>query len=268
MNKPLVRCAVIGNPISHSLSPKIHATFAQQVDINLEYLKVKLEPPQLSGFIEEFFLQGGLGLNVTAPFKTDVIECVSRLSESASVCQSVNTIYRDSAGSLVGDSTDGPGIVIDLKRLTYLPNEPNLSKPINIAIVGAGGASVPVALALLREGCHLTVLNRTASKINNIVKPLSHFGPIKAFDNSLDIPLDGIISATSEFNQELFEPAFERLKSNGFVYDLNYAERAEGLLDYCRERRTTNISDGYGMLLGQAAKSFEIWHGRLPTIEV
>ncbi len=268
MNKPSVRCAVIGNPIRHSLSPKIHASFAQQVGIALEYDKVQLEPSQLEQFIEEFFSQGGTGLNVTAPFKTEVIKCVSSLSESAKICQSVNTIYRDSTGSLVGHSTDGPGILMDLKRLAFLSNQSAQSPKLNIAIVGAGGASIPVALSLLGEGCRLSVLNRTASKIDNMVKRLNLYGSIAPFDECSENLLDGIISATSVFNQALFDSARNRLKSDGFVYDLNYAERAKDLSNYCDQKQITKFSDGYGMLLGQAAKSFEIWHGKLPSIQV
>ena len=268
MNKPLVHCAVIGNPISHSLSPKIHRAFARQIGVNLKYSKVKLEQPQLSQFIQEFFSQGGLGLNVTAPFKADVIECISKLSKAADVCQSVNTVFKNSAGELVGDSTDGPGIIMDLKRLTYLSKRPSQLKKMRIVIIGAGGASIPVALSLLCEGCDLTVLNRTESKVTNIVKRLAAFGSISAFDDSSDEPLDGIISATSVFNKVLFGRAIKRLKPDGFVYDLNYAERAEELRSYCVRAGLTKVSDGYGMLLGQAAKSFEIWHGKLPAIEI
>ena len=131
MSKSLARCAVIGNPISHSLSPKIHKMFAQQAGVNLEYSKIKLDSSQLNHFIQEFFSKGGVGLNVTAPFKSAVIECVSTLSESANVCQSVNTIFRNSSGQLVGDSTDGPGILIDLKRLNFIPKVPEQSEKLN-----------------------------------------------------------------------------------------------------------------------------------------
>ncbi len=268
MNKPLVHCAVIGNPISHSLSPKIHQSFARQTGINLKYSKVKLEQPQLRQFVQEFFSQGGLGLNVTAPFKADVIECLSKLSEAAEVCQSVNTVFKNAAGELVGDSTDGPGIVMDLKRLTYLSKRPSQSKKMKLAIIGAGGASIPVALSLLGEGCGLTVLNRTESKVTNIIKRLAAFGSITSFDDSSNEPLDGIISATSVFNKGLLGRAIKRLKSDGFVYDLNYAERADELHSYCGQAGITKVSDGYGMLLGQAARSFEIWHGKLPSIEI
>jgi shikimate dehydrogenase len=255
------KCAVIGNPISHSLSPSIHQRFAQQLGISLNYSKVKLQTDELESFVQSFFQQGGHGLNVTAPFKQQIIDCVDQLTEAAKTCQSANTIYKDSNGSLIGDTTDGPGIMLDLERLGFIrPNQ-------TIAIVGAGGASLPVALALLKHNCRVVMLNRTKSKIANIVDRLKTFGAISGLNAADKFEFDGVISATSEFNAELIEKALTTLKTDGFVYDLNYAERATNLLTYCQAAGIQKVSDGYGMLLGQAAKSFEIWHGRLPEIK-
>ncbi len=264
---PNAECAVIGNPIEHSLSPQIHHSFAEQTNINLNYRKVLLTSEQLNDFIINFYQQGGVGINVTAPFKTQVMECLDELSEAAQTCNSVNTIYKNHLGKLVGDSTDGAGFLLDLKRLGFIDHAKK------VAIVGAGGAAWPVALELLKAGVELYILNRTEQKVADMIQRLSRFGTVRSLaaadsDNLLgELELDGIVSATSVFNPALFDQASQFLKPQGFVYDLNYAERANSLLSYCRKLNIQLMADGYGMLLGQAAKSFEIWHGKLPKIE-
>ncbi|MBV1908454.1 MAG: shikimate dehydrogenase [Kangiellaceae bacterium] len=260
MSTEIINCGVIGNPIEHSLSPEIHTRFANQMGIALNYQKYLLQEPALGSFVENFFKQGGAGLNVTAPFKKQVISSLAELSESAKLCNSVNTISINSSGELYGDTTDGPGIMLDLERLNYY------TKARNVLILGAGGATIPVALALLKNGCQVSINNRTISKVFEIKNRLSGFGEILPFESDIPCHYDGVISAVSHFNSPMLQAISSTLKPNAFIYDLNYSERSEKTLQFFSSKGFTRTSDGYGMLVGQAAKSFEIWHGLLPSL--
>jgi len=252
-------CGVIGDPIAHSLSPDIHLGFAKQFNIALDYQKHLLKKYQLVPFIKGFFKNGGTGLNVTLPFKQDVIAMVDQLSEASKLCQSVNTLSLQKNGNIQGDTTDGEGLILDLDKRRYR------FKHKNILIVGAGGASISVIYTLLKNSAKIILHNRTNEKIKHLISKFSNIGDIQSFD-SLDQPIkmDGLICAISQFNQPLFDHIVPSLKKDAFIYDLNYAERALETLNYFCQKGFTKTSDGYGMLVGQAAKSFEIWHGKMP----
>lgn len=261
MNKPSKTCGVIGNPISHSLSPEIHTEFAKQFNLDLNYKKYLLEPENLDVFVRKFFNQGGTGLNVTLPFKQQVFNLVDELSDAAKLCQSVNTLFMTPQGKMKGDTTDGEGLIHDFTRLGFE------FKKKNILLIGAGGASISVIYSLLQHNAKLTILNRSENKIKTIIAQFKEHGVIHLFDHKKTENFDGVILAISEFNESLFEQVLSSLQKDAFVYDLNYADRAEKSLHYFKQKGFTRQSDGYGMLLGQAAKSFEIWHGVLPKIK-
>lgn len=253
-------CGVIGNPIAHSLSPQIHQKFAKQTKLDLNYQKYLVEPDQLDLFVRDFFRNGGTGLNVTLPFKQQVLSLVDELSDAASVCQAVNTLSIEKDGTIRGDTTDGAGLILDLKRLYFE------FKSKNILVVGAGGASISVIHALLKNQSNVTLHNRSQEKISTVISQFSDIGIVDAFSEKKNVTFDGIICATSQFNQTLLEPAISHLDKNAFIYDLNYGERAAKTLDFFKQKEFEKYSDGYGMLVGQAAKSFEIWHGVLPLL--
>lgn len=255
-------CGVIGNPIAHSLSPQIHQSFANQIPIDLNYQKYLIEQQQLEPFIRDFFQNGGTGLNVTLPFKQQVLKIVDELSDAATICQAINTLSIGNNGNIRGDTTDGAGLILDLKRLHFE------FKNKNILVVGAGGASISVIYALLKNHSKVTLHNRNQEKVSTAISQLSDIGQIDAFDEKKNVIFDGIICATSQFNQVLLEPAISHLHKNAFIYDLNYGVRATETLDYFKQKGFVKCSDGYGMLVGQAAKSFEIWHGVLPALSV
>lgn len=253
-------CGVIGNPISHSRSPEIHHKFALENGIDLSYQKYLLEEDQLSSFIKHFFDEGGLGLNVTLPFKQQVVNEIDTLSASSKLCQSVNTLYLGKNGEIKGTTTDGEGLLLDLNRLNFSIHKKN------ILIIGAGGASVSVVYALLKSGTKIRVLNRTQKNALDLIQKMSPFGDISLFNSKEPVDFDGVVSTISLANNELFRLANAHLKEDCFIYDINYGERAEETLNHFRDHGIKKLSGGYGMLLGQAAKSFEIWHGILPKI--
>ena len=260
MSSKATICGVIGNPIEHSLSPQIHLNFAKQINLDLDYQKYLVEPHQLSSFVRDFFKKGGTGLNVTLPFKQQVLELVDVFSDAAKVCQAVNTLSVDDKGNILGDTTDGAGLLVDLKRLGFSYENKN------ILVIGAGGASISVIHALLNNHCKVSLHNRSQQKVTAVISQFSSVGVVHAFNSKESLKFDGLICAVSQFNQALLEPAVALLNDDAFIYDLNYAQRSMETLEYFKQQGFEKNSDGYGMLVGQAAKSFEIWHGVLPQL--
>jgi len=258
-NKKL--CGVIGNPIAHSQSPEIHQRFASSCKIELQYEKFLVTHETLSSFVDTFFRQNGTGLNVTLPFKQSVIRLVDKLSDNAELCQSVNTIFIDNSGKLCGDTTDGDGLLMDLDKKEYVFENKN------ILLIGAGGAAVSAICALLKRSAKVRIVNRSQQKITELINRFSIIGDIDFFETKQTNKFDGVICAISQSNKKIYQSILPTLKSDAYIYDLNYGERAEETLDYFRDKGFTSVSDGYGMLVGQAARSFEIWHGVLPKLD-
>jgi len=257
----LVLCGVIGNPIEHSQSPLIHQKFAQEFNLNLDYQKYCLTQETLRPFIEEFFARAGKGLNVTLPFKQAVMEIAKNVSKESRLCQSVNTLYLNENNEISGDTTDGKGLIEDLKSKSFEVKDKQ------ILIIGAGGATTSVLYALVKAGAKITLYNRTKSKVEKIRDYFHEVASsIKLYSKDSHQLFDGIISATSQFNSELLSPLLKNINTDTFIYDLNYKERADDTLNFFKQNGIKQCSDGYGMLIAQAAKSFEIWHGVLPKI--
>lgn len=257
------RYGVIGTPIQHSLSPQIQMQFASHLGYQMDYQKYQVEPADLNAFISDFFSHGGKGLNVTLPHKQSVFKLVDEVSQDALLAGSVNTLSINSQGKLVGDTTDGQGLLLDLQRQNF----PIAHK--QLLVVGAGGASQSILVALLKAGASITLLNRTASKLEPLIQKLSHLGEITALNSTQSEAVelfDGVISTVSEFNPVLLAPIRQNIGDKTYCYDLNYAERASQFKCFALANRCKNFSDGLGMLIGQAAKSYQIWHGQLPDI--
>ena len=253
------RFGVIGNPIKHSLSPLIHQQFAAQLEAQIDYQKYLVELDLLDAFIQDFFANDGMGLNVTLPFKQKVIPLVNVLSDEARMANSVNTLSIQD-GRLVGDTTDGAGLLYDLAGHDFTVEGKK------VLVVGAGGASQSILVALLSAGARVSLLNRTQSKVEQLVERFTPIGQISAYQASDQF--DGVISSTSEFNSELMKPVARQISETTFCYDLNYGQRAEAFKQFALQNGCIRFADGLGMLLGQAAKSFEIWTGQLPQIDM
>ena len=270
---------VIGNPIAHSKSPEIHTQFAAQAGIEIGYQR-QYCPDDAASFtavIEAFFQGGGVGANVTVPFKQVAYDCcVARggLSEHAKVAGAVNTLLLNKAlletgtpiaEAIYGDNTDGQGLVNHIKSLGWP------LKGARVAIIGAGGAARGVILPLIEAGItELTLANRTLSKATTLVNELSAASETIAKQqiktcstNELSGEFDIIINATSIGLSGDTLPLNDKL-SGHYAYDMMYG-RALPFLQHFAERGA-QTSDGYGMLIGQAALSFERWTGH--TIDV
>ncbi len=255
--------AVIGNPIQHSKSPQIHAAFAQQENINIEYLRIKADENEFTSTINQFVKNGGLGLNVTVPFKIMAYQQCQQLNEYAQAAQAVNTISFDPKTGWLGANTDGIGLLRDLKNNLKL----QLSNK-NILILGAGGATRGILLPLLKENpTQILVANRTTSKAIELANTFSKQGNIKgcSFKEIDDQSIDVIINATSASLENSVPAVPETIVNSETVcYDLAYSDKPTAFLEWSKKLNAKLSTDGIGMLIEQAAESYYIWRNFRP----
>ncbi len=266
--------AVIGHPVAHSKSPVIHQLFAGQTGEQISYEAIEVPPEELQPALTRFFALGGCGLNVTVPHKQAVIERMDSLTERAEMAGAVNTISRLEDGSLRGDNTDGIGLIIDLRDNLGIDLE-----SMHILVLGAGGAArgILAALAELRPD-ELVVANRTWQRARDLAEELADIGRIKArafdelnVDEELDVPVfDLVINATSAGLEGAiagFPPQI--IGPETICYDLSYSMNDTPFVTWAREQGCKAAYQGWGMLVEQAAESFDIWRGVRPeTAEV
>lgn len=262
---------VIGNPIAHSKSPEIHQQFAEQAQLQICYHR-QYCPDDAASFIavvEAFFNGGGVGANVTVPFKQVAYQlCAERgqLSAHAKVAGAVNTLMLKE-GQIYGDNTDGQGLVNHLLSLHWP------LKGAKVAILGAGGASRGVALPLIEAGIEqLTIANRTVEKAQLLIEQLCAASPvIDAIDpnycalEQLEGDFDLIINATSIGLSGEMLPVKDSLNCH-YAYDMMYGRELPFLTHF--SSKGAEVSSGYGMLIGQAALSFKLWTGASVDLKV
>ena len=268
--KAPAHCAVVGNPIEHSRSPAIHQQFAAQTGVKLVYDRI-LAP--LDGFaltVRNFFEAGGRGLNVTVPFKLEAWELAGpNLSPRATLAQAVNTLWYHK-GTLHGCNTDGVGLVLDLQRLGALNPDSR------VLLIGAGGAARGVLGPLLDTGCaKLHLINRTAKRAHELIaqhQTTSSNAPHRLTAGSLKEvgephSWDLVINASSSsLGGEAPAVAPGLYAKNAWAYDMMYGTTATPFMVQAQRDGARNTSDGLGMLVGQAAESFYLWHGLRPDI--
>ena len=270
---------VIGNPIAHSKSPEIHEQFAIQAGIDISYQR-QYCPDDAASFtavVEAFFCGGGLGANVTVPFKQVAYDCCAArggLSEHAKTAGAVNTLLLNKAllesgapitEALYGDNTDGQGLTNHIMSMDWPLTDAR------VALIGSGGAARGVILPLFEAGINsLTIANRTVSKAADLVNELSAASSIiddqhieVCATNELSSSFDIIINATSIGLSGDTLPLDDALNCQ-YAYDMMYGRPLPFLQHFAA--RGAQTSEGYGMLIGQAALSFERWTGH--TIDV
>jgi shikimate dehydrogenase len=255
------RFAVFGNPVSHSLSPRIHVLFGAQTGRALSYVARLAPRDGFAAAVGAFIAEGGRGANVTVPFKLEARSIATRLSERAILADAVNCLdFR--GGEIVGDNTDGAGLVRDLVD--------NLGRQVagsRVLMLGAGGAARgAVAPLLALRPAALTVANRSASRAADLAARFSQLGPVRACELAeiAGMPFDLVINSTSAGLQGAMPPvAAANFAPGALAYDMVYGKAAEGFLAIAR-RAGASASDGLGMLVEQAAESFLIWHGVRP----
>ncbi len=259
------RYAVVGNPIGHSKSPQIHRLFAKQTGQALTY-EALLAP--LDGFAEtvaRFRAQGGLGMNVTVPFKLQAHALAGRLTPRAEAAGAVNTLVFGPDG-ILGDNTDGAGLVRDLEH--------NLDCSLagaNLLLLGAGGAARGALLPLLCAGPKkLVIANRTATKASAVA---AHFQALAAeavieacgFEALAGTHFDIVINATAaSLTAEAPDLPAGIYAPGALAYDMMYGAAPTAFLVAADRAGAARLADGLGMLVEQAGESFALWRGVRP----
>ena len=248
---------VIGNPINHSLSPKLHNYWLEQNNINGVYEKIKLEENEIENFILKIKNQEINGCNVTVPFKKTVIPFLDKLSLEAEQTQSVNTISFHN-GDLIGHNTDIGGFQKAINKLNYKVKDKK------ILILGAGGVVPSIIFALNKmEASKITVSNRTYKKAENLK---SQFNKINIV-NWGEIPeFDIIINATSlGLNNETIDLNTSNIGDGKLFYDVIYNPSETNFLKDGK-KLGNQTENGKLMFIYQAFEAFKLWHGLEPTV--
>jgi shikimate dehydrogenase len=260
------RYAVIGNPIAHSQSPRIHTMFARQTGQHLSYEAILAPKDGFVRSVENFRAASGKGLNVTLPFKLDARNYVDEYSQAAGRAGAVNTISFLADGTTQGDNTDGPGLLTDLTR-----NNDIVIRARDVLILGAGGAVRGVLEPLIEAGpARLMIANRTVSRAIHLQKDFAELSDIEAcgFADLQNQRFDLIINGTSAGIKGQMPPIPETvLRSGGCCYDMFYAKQPTPFVQWGKQHDAAKSLDGIGMLVEQAAESFLLWRGVRPDTQ-
>lgn len=253
--------AVFGNPVKHSKSPFIHTLFAEQTQQPLSYEAIEAPLEGFEESVKAFITSGGKGCNVTVPFKEQAFALASVLSERAQLAGAVNTLKVLDDGGLLGDNTDGAGLVADL----HLNNVSLEGK--KILLLGAGGAARGAVLPLLEQqvAC-LDIANRTESKAQTLAQLFANYGQVRGLGfDEISEQYDVVINSTSASLTGELPPVCERLIVKGAaVYDMAYGQEPTVFVQWAQEQGAYKAMDGLGMLVAQAAESFTVWRGIRP----
>ena len=258
------RYVLFGHPVSHSWSPFIHGLFARQFDHVVDYKLRDVPPAEFRRAVIDFFVEGGAGANVTLPHKPAAAEVVNELSSRAERAQAVNTIIRRSATGLIGDNTDGAGLVTDLVH--------NLGIAITgmrLLVLGAGGAVRGVLAPLLEhEPREICIANRTPERARNLQREFADLGEVSAssFDAVDDRPWDLVINATAaSLAGEVPVLPPHVVGTTTLCYDMAYGRGDTVFMRWATARGAARACKGWGMLVEQAAESYLLWRGVRPA---
>jgi len=273
------KLGVIGNPIEHSLSPKIHSIFAKQVNIQIDYQAYKVNENDLEPFIKDFFKSGGDGLNITVPHKINCLNVADEYSPSVKLIGAANTLSSNKiSNKIYAHTTDGAGFVADvIKKSIPIFNT-------NVLILGAGGAAQSIIPMIHeKDPASIVVDNRTQEKIQTV---LDRYNLLKSVEPSKGVQLTDlknfskhrsladninlVINTTSagfegpfSWNEDIFTTR------DTIFYDLSYS-KTDSLTPFLRwaSHYSDQCHNGIGMLINQAALSFELWTGIKPNTDI
>lgn len=260
----LIRLAVFGRPVSHSLSPRIHRAFARQFGLSIDYEAIEAAPDSFRDQLQRLADRGGRGCNVTVPLKNDAWRLASRRSAGSDLAEAANTLTFDDEGWLA-ENTDGGGLVADLHRFGVRLEGGR------VCLLGAGGAAAGVLGALLQQGpATVIVANRTVERARALAERHAGLGPVRAValgavmdSGSFDV----VINSTAMGHSGQAPPITKGLFSGrALCYDMNYGPASKPLAHRCEEWGI-RYADGLGMLVEQAALSFFSWTGKRPETE-
>lgn len=258
--------AVFGSPISHSLSPRIHQHFAEQLGIALQYRAIEVPAGELASALATFAANGGQGASISLPHKAAAFALCKTLADKAQRVGVVNTLKRMEDGWF-GDNTDGSGLIADLAERHRIDLRGR-----RVLMLGAGGAAKGVLPALLDAGIEsVTICNRTPERADALSDWIGKPGLIHTLywdDLKIAGGFDFIINATSAgHGVSMLNLPFGIAGQRTLAYDLNYGTAALAFLAWARAANCEFALDGLGMLVEQAADAFAIWHGQRPDTE-
>lgn len=258
--------ALFGHPVAHSLSPRIHAAFAQQTGVTMDYGLIDTAPDAFSDALTAFARAGGAGGNVTVPHKAAAFALCDSVSARAQRAGAVNTLLRRDDG-WHGDNTDGIGLVSDLsvRHRHDLRGRRTL-------LLGAGGAAAGIAPALLDAGIgELVIVNRSRARADALAAKFAQTQRVQARDwcelgglGAFELIVNATAAARS--GTQLALP-FALVGQRTLAVDLGYGTAAQDFLAWARSATCRDASDGLGMLVEQAAESFALWHGVHPQTD-
>jgi shikimate dehydrogenase len=254
---------VIGHPIAHSWSPFIHGLFARQTEQAMVYRRFDVPPAKFRRHVMHFFLHGGRGLNVTLPHKLAAAGLANELTPRAERAGAVNTLMMQGENEIIGDNTDGEGLVRDLQD--------NCGVTISgtrILILGAGGAARGVLAPLLElQPSEVVIANRTAARASTLAREFASLGNLIGcgFDSALLTEFDLIINATSastDGDTPVIAPTL--VSARTICYDMAYSKEKTPFVRWAESHGCARALQGWGMLVEQAAESFSVWRGIRP----
>lgn len=257
--------AVFGNPIQQSKSPQIHQLFAAQFDLQIDYQRQLSTDAEFIADLRTFFDRGGVGCNVTAPFKEQAYSTCDELTEAARRARAVNTVFLQKDGTLLGHNSDGIGLVQDIVVNKKVPIGGS-----TVVILGAGGATRGILEPIIAEQpAQLIIANRTVSKATTLAEEFADCYPIQVTSTSqpqYDRAPDVLINATSaSLSADLPVSDTGLISPDTLCYDLSYRIEPTAFLQWAGAGGATRCFDGKGMLVEQAANSFALWTDKKPA---
>ncbi len=261
------RYAVFGHPVAHSLSPRLHALFAAQTGVALEYVAIDAAPEAFAHTLRDFFAGGGHGANVTLPHKAAAFALADSHAAAVRRLGVANVLTKLPDGRIEAGSNDGAGMLADMRARRGIEPQGR-----DVLLLGAGGAAHAAGFALLDAGVQsLTITNRTGERAQALADALD--GPprvrvVRWDDLARSRSFDLIVNATSAGVQHAALALPSSLAHpRAVAYDLSYGPAARPFVEWAQRAGCASAFDGFGMLVETAAASFERWHGVRPDAD-
>ncbi|HET9680058.1 MAG TPA: shikimate dehydrogenase [Gammaproteobacteria bacterium] len=257
--KHMGRYGLFGHPVAHSHSPAIHAAFARQAGFTLNYELLDVTADDFATAINEFFAADGQGSNITLPHKEAAFKLADTVTDRARLAGAVNTLKKQTDGRLLGDNTDGAGLVNDL-----INNHAITLHGKRLLICGAGGAARGIIGPLLEtQPAQLFIANRTPTKAIALADIFQVTG--SGYADIEQQTFDLIINATAASLADACPPLPATVLADPTIaYDLVYADTPTPFMRWAQQNGAAQVLDGWGMLVEQAAESFQLWFGYRP----
>ena len=257
------RYVLFGHPASHSWSPFIHGLFARSLGQTIDYQLIDVAPERFRSVALEFFAGGGRGANVTVPHKLAAAELANGLTPRAQRAGAVNTLAIRGGSVLLGDNTDGAGLVADLVN-----NLGVVLKRRKVLLLGAGGAVRGVLAPLLEEGPDVVMIaNRSVDRAAELARAFEDLGQLRSgnFEDAGQSAWDVVINATSAGLSGQVPPVPDSIvRPDSLCYDMSYSRSATPFQRWASERGVQHAYQGWGMLVEQAAEAYLLWRGVRP----